>query len=63
MGNISRVNISCIQGGLNDKEVDNVQNYYGVLIRRISDTENETFIRVVCLCFVKDRRHGVSTTG
>jgi hypothetical protein len=42
VGNISRVNISYKQRGLNNKKIDNMQNYCGVLIRRISDTKKET---------------------
>jgi hypothetical protein len=41
-GDIRSLNISCRKRGLNDKEIDNMQNCYGVLIRRISDTKNET---------------------
>ena len=52
VGNISRVNISCRKGGLNDKEIDNMQNYYTVLIRRISNTKNETVFQGSFLCLL-----------
>jgi hypothetical protein len=51
VSNISRVNISFRQRGLNYKETDNMQNYYGVLIRRISDTKKERVYQGSLLMF------------
>jgi len=64
VGNISRVNISCRKRCLNDNETDNMQNYYRVLIRRISDTKkwNSLSGKFVYVS-LKDRLHVVNTTG
>ena len=44
--------ISLVERGQNDKEIDNMRNYYGVLFRRISDTKNGTVYQG-SLCFRK----------
>jgi hypothetical protein len=36
-----RFKISCRQRGLTDKEIGIMQNYYGILIMRITDSEKK----------------------